>query len=333
MKKSLLFALATIPFALFAADDGPHALVAKIERLDPAFDKLVAPGATIEKLAEGFRWSEGPVWHDGGVVFSDVLANTAYRWKPGAAQAEIYLRPSGLVGAQPGFRETGSNGLARDAQGRLLLCQHGERRVARFENGTFTTVADKFEGKRFNSPNDLAVRKSGEIYFTDPPYGLEGIDKSPLREIPFHGVYRVGTDGKVSLVTKSIAYPNGIAFSPDEKILYVAVSDSAATRVAAFDVKADGTVANERVFFNAQPLKEKGGPGLCDGLKVDHAGNLWCTGPGGVLVISRAGKLLGVLNTGEPTANCAWGDDGSTLYIAANYFLVRVKTLTKGAGW
>ena len=333
MKKSLLFAFATIPFAVFAADDGPHALVAKIERLDPAFDKLVAPGATIEKIAEGFRWSEGPVWHDGGVVFSDVLANTAYRWKPGAAQAEIYLRPSGLVGAQPGFRETGSNGLARDAQGRLLLCQHGERRVARFENGTFTTVADKFEGKRFNSPNDLAVRKSGEIYFTDPPYGLEGIDKSPLREIPFHGVYRVGTDGKVSLVTKSIAYPNGIAFSPDEKILYVAVSDSAATRVAAFDVKADGTVANERVFFNAQPLKEKGGPGLCDGLKVDHAGNLWCTGPGGVLVISRAGKLLGVLNTGEPTANCAWGDDGSTLYITANYFLVRVKTLTKGAGW
>ncbi len=333
MKKSLLFALATIPFALFAADDGPHALVAKIERLDPAFDKLIAPGATIEKLAEGFRWSEGPVWHDGGVVFSDVLANTAYRWKPGAAQAEIYLRPSGLMSAQPGFRETGSNGLSRDAQGRLLLCQHGERRVARFENGTYTTVADKFEGKRFNSPNDLAVRKSGEIYFTDPPYGLEGIDKSPLREIPFHGVYRVAMDGKVSLVTKSIAYPNGIAFSPDDKILYVAVSDSAATRVVAFDVKSDGTVANERVFFDAQALKEKGGKGLCDGMKVDRAGNLWCTGPGGVLVISPKGKLLGVLNTGEPTANCAWGDDGSTLYITANYFLVRVKTLTKGAGW
>ena len=333
MKKSFLLALAAIPFALFAADDGPHTLVAKIERLDPAFDKLVAPGATIEKLAEGFRWSEGPVWHDGGVVFSDVLANTAYRWKPGAAQAEIYLRPSGLMSAQPGFRETGSNGLARDAQGRLLLAQHGERRVARFENGTFTTVADKFEGKRFNSPNDLAVRKSGEIYFTDPPYGLEGIDKSPLREIPFHGVYRVAPDGKVSLVTKNIAYPNGIAFSPDQKHLYVAVSDSAATRVVAFDVKSDGTVANERVFFNAQPLKEKGGKGLCDGLKVDRAGNLWCTGPGGVLVISPKGKLLGVLNTGEPTANCAWGDDGSTLYITANYFLVRVKTLTKGAGW
>ena len=331
IKPSLLLAL--LPLCVFAADDKPHPFVAKIERLDPAFDKLVAPGAQIEKLAEGFRWSEGPVWLDGGVVFSDVLANTAYRWKPGAAQAEIYLRPSGLMSAQPGFRETGSNGLARDAQGRLLLAQHGERRVARFENGTFTTVADKFEGKRFNSPNDLAVRKSGEIYFTDPPYGLEGIDKSPLREIPFHGVYRVAPDGKVSLVTKNIAYPNGIAFSPDQKHLYVAVSDAAATRVVAFDVKSDGTVANERVFFNAQPLKEKGGKGLCDGLKVDRAGNLWCTGPGGVLVISPKGKLLGVLNTGEPTANCAWGDDGSTLYITANYFLLRVKTLTKGAGW
>ncbi len=333
MKKSLLLALAVVPCALFAADDKPHPFVWKIERLDPAFDQLVAPGAKIEKLAEGFRWSEGPVWFDGGVVFSDVLANTAYRWKEGMTRAEVFLRPSGLMQAKPGFRETGSNGLARDAQGRLLLCQHGERRVARFENGTYSTIADRYEGKRFNSPNDLAVRTGGDIYFTDPPYGLEGIDKSPLREIPFHGVYRVAPDGKVTLLTKSIAYPNGIAFSPDEKTLYVAVSDAVATRVVAFDVQADGTIAKERVFFNAQPLRKPGVKGGCDGLKVDRAGNLWATGPGGVLVISTAGKLLGVLNTGEPTANCAWGDDGSTLYIAANYFLVRVKTLTKGAGW
>ena len=176
------------------------------------------------------------------------------------------------------------------------------------------------------------MRRNGDIYFTDPPYGLEGIDKSPLREIPFHGVYRVAPDGKVTLLTQGIQFPNGIAFSPDEKLLYIAVSGSA-TRVLVFDVQADGSMANERVFFNPQSLRGPGVKGGCDGLKVDRAGNVWTTGPGGVLAVSPAGKLLGRLNTHEPTANCAWGDDGSTLYITANCFLVRVKTLTKGAGW
>ena len=321
------------PILAFAADDKPHPFVGSIERLDPAFDKLVATDAKIEKLAEGFRWSEGPTWYEGGVVFSDVLANIAYRWKPGMTKAEVFLNPSGLLTPKPGFRESGSNGLNRDAQGRLLLAQHGERQVARWENGKFTTLADRFEGKRFNSPNDLAVRKSGEIYFTDPPYGLEGIVDSPLREIPFAGVYRLATDGKVTLLTKNLNFPNGIGFSPDEKTLYVAVSDSKATRVVAFDVKADGTLANERTFFDAQARAAAGLKGLCDGLKVDRDGNVWATGPGGVQVLSPAGKLLGVINTNEPTGNCCWGDDGSTLYITANYFLVRVKTKTKGAGW
>lgn len=194
-------------------------------------------------------------------------------------------------------------------------------------------MADRFEGKRFNSPNDLAVRRNGEIYFTDPPYGLTGVDQSPLREIPFHGVYRVALDGRVTLLTAGIKFPNGIAFSPDEKRLYVAVSDPAATRVVVFDVQRDGTLANERVFFNAQPLKGRGVKGGCDGLKVDRAGNVWTTGPGGVLVLSAGGKLLGRINPHEPTANCAWGDDGATLYITANCFLLRVPTLTRGAGW
>ncbi|MEO7414350.1 MAG: SMP-30/gluconolactonase/LRE family protein [Opitutaceae bacterium] len=331
MKKLALLML--LPIATFAADQGPHPFVGKIERLDPAFDKLIAPNAQIEKLAEGFRWSEGPTWYDGGVVFSDVLANTAYRWKAGMTKAEVFLKPSGLLSAKPGFREPGSNGLNVDKQGRLLLAQHGERQIARWEKGKFTTIADKFEGKRFNSPNDMAVRKSGEIYFTDPPYGLEGIVDSKLRETPFAGVYRIGTDGKVTLLTKTINFPNGIGFSPDEKTLYVAVSDDKATRVVAFDVKADGTLEKERTFFDAQSRVKAGLPGLCDGLKVDRDGNVWATGPGGVMVLSPAGKLLGVINTNEPTGNCCWGDDGSTLYITANYFLVRVKTLTKGAGW
>ncbi len=344
MKISVVFALwcSLVPLGSFAADDGPHPFKGAIERLDPAFDRLVAPGAEIEKLAEGFRWSEGPTWYDGGVVFSDVLANTAYRWKADATAgkvtgAEVFLQPSGQLTPTPGFRETGSNGLSRDAQGRLLLCQHGERRVARWEGavggGKFTALADRFEGKRFNSPNDLAVRKNGDIYFTDPPYGLQGIDKSPLRELPFAGVYRVAPEGKVTLLTKSLNFPNGIGFSPDERTLYVAVSDGAAPRIMAYDVQADGLLANERVFLNAAPLRAPGLKGSCDGLKVDRAGNVWATGPGGVLVISPAGKLLGRINTGEPTGNCCWGDDGSTLYITANYFLVRVKTLTKGAGW
>ena len=305
-----------------------------IERFAPAFDKLIAPGAQIEKLARGFMWSEGPVWLDGALVFSDVPRNTAYRWKEGMTKAEVFLQPSGMTGAPPDAYAQGSNGLARDAKGQLILCQHGDRRVARMTApGEFETVADKFEGKRFSSPNDLAIRKNGDIFFTDPPYGLKGLNASPLKEIPFNGVYRVTPDGTVTLLTKDLTFPNGIAFSPDEKILYVAVSDPKHTSIAAFDVKDDGTIGNERMFFDAEALKKPALKGACDGLKVDRDGNVWTTGPGGVLVVSPGGKLLGRINTGQPTANCNWGDDGSTLYITANMFLVRVKTLTKGAGW
>jgi gluconolactonase len=329
--KFLLPLLAVSASALGA--DAPE-FNGSIERFDPAFDKLIAPDAKIEKLAGGFTWSEGPVWFDGGIVFSDVPKNTAFRWKEGMAKAEIFLQPSGMTGTPTEAREQGSNGLARDAKGQLILCQHGDRRVARMvAPGKFETVADKYEGKRFSSPNDLAIRKNGDIYFTDPPYGLKGLNDSPMKEIPFNGVYRVTPEGKVTLLTKDLTFPNGIAFSPDEKILYVAISDPRHTRVAAFDVKDDGTIANERTFFDAETVKKPGLKGGCDGMKVDKEGNVWTTGPGGVLVISREGKLLGRINTGQPTANCNWGDDGSTLYITANMFLVRVKTLTKGAGW
>ncbi|HEY1109698.1 MAG TPA: SMP-30/gluconolactonase/LRE family protein [Opitutaceae bacterium] len=337
MKRTLLaaalLALAATPLAMSADKKAAPVFNGRIERFDPALDQLLAADAKMEKLAEGFTWSEGPVWMGTELIFSDVPQNTAYRWKPGMTTAEIFLKPSGLLTPTPGFREPGSNGLTRDAQGRLLLCQHGERRVARYENGKFTSLADRWEGKRFNSPNDLAVKKNGDIYFTDPSYGLEGINNSPLKEIPFNGVYRLGTDGKVTLLDKNLTFPNGIAFSPDEKILYVGVSDSKATRLVAYDVQPDGTIANGRTFFDAQPLLKDGNRGLVDGLKIDRHGNVWSSGPGGILIISPAGKLLGRLNTGQPTANCNWGDDGSALYITANMFLVRVKTTTKGAGW
>jgi len=321
--------LALFPATLLAADFTP-----KIERLDPALDGLLAPEVAIEKLAEGFNWSEGPTWFQNSVVFSDVPENIIYQWKAGATVATVFMKPSGMLKPVEGFREQGSNGLGVDAQGRLLICQHGERRVARVEkDGTQTALADKFEGKRFNSPNDLALRKNGDLYFTDPPYGLEGLNQSPLKELDFNGVFRLTPDGKVSAMVKDLTFPNGLGFSPDEKTLYVAVSDGQAPRIMAYDVQADGTVANGRVFFDAKAFVAPDRKGMPDGLKIDAQGNLWATGPGGVLIISPTGKLLGTVLTGQATGNCAWGDDGSTLYITADMFLYRVKTKTKGAGW
>ncbi|MDQ3566026.1 MAG: SMP-30/gluconolactonase/LRE family protein, partial [Pseudomonadota bacterium] len=293
---------------------------------------LIPPDAQIEKLCEGFNWSEGPVWKDGAVLFSDVPENVVYQWKPGETKAAVFLKPSGLLKPTPGFREQGSNGLALDAEGRLILCQHGERRVARLNaDGTQTALADKFEGKRFNSPNDLAFRKNGDIHFTDPPYGLEKLNDSPLKEIPFNGVYRRTPDGKVTLLTREIGFPNGIAFSPDEKTLYVA--DSKELKIFAFDVQPDGATTKQRVLFDAMPLRKPDRKGSCDGMKVDKDGNLWATGPGGVLILTPAGKHLGTILTGEATANCAWGDGGSTLYMTADMFLCRIRTATKGAGY
>lgn len=306
----------------------------RIERFDPAFDKLVAADANIEKLADGVTWAEGPVWFDGGIVFSDVPKNVIYRWQEGWDNKRVFLRPSGQTTAAPGFREPGSNGLTVDRQGRLLLCQCGERRIGRWEpEHGYASIAERYDGKRFNTPNDLAVARNGAIYFTDPPYGFEKGTDSPLRETPWHGVYRVATDGTVTLLTKSINYPNGIAFSPDEKTLYIGSTENGHAHIEAFDVQADGTLANERLFFDAQPMSRPDLPGSCDGMKVDHDGNVWTSGPGGILVITPAGKLIGRLDTGVPTANCNWGDDGGTLYITANHWLLRVKTLTKGNGW
>jgi gluconolactonase len=195
-------------------------------------------------------------------------------------------------------------------------------------DGKFETIADKFDGKRFNSPNDLAIRRNGDIYFTDPPYGLDKLNDSPLKELPYNGVFRVTPKGEVSLLTKDISFPNGIAFSPDEKTLYVA--DSKELKIYAFDVKADGAVENKRMFFDATPLQKPDRKGSCDGMKVDARGNLWTTGPGGVLIIDQQGKHLGSILTGEATANCAWGEGGSVLYMTADMFVCRVQTTTKG---
>ena len=307
--------------------------VGNVERLDPALDALVAPDARIQVLASGYKWSEGPVWTSGALLFSDVPSNVVWRWKEGAG-ATMFLRPSGYTGRVPRGGEMGSNGLAVDAEGRLTLCQHGDRRIARWDPAAkkFETVADRYEGKRFNSPNDVVVRPSGDVYFSDPIYGLEGHEKDPKREIPWSGVYRKPASGKgdVQLLDKEMTYPNGLAFSPDGKTLYVSQSDPNQAIWVAFDVTPDGGVKNRRVFFDATAAAKAGKKGLPDGMKIDVAGNLFATGPGGVYVITPAGKHLGTIVTGEPTANCAFGDDGQTLYMTANDKLTRVRLRTRG---
>ena len=328
--------------AALAADPVP-AFQGSIERLDPALDALLSPDAQIEVLASGFNWSEGPVWKEGGIVFSDVPENTVFGWKEGEKAASVVLKPSGNFTGEG----QGSNGLAVDAQGRLVLCQHGERRLARQEkDGKFTVLADNFQGKRFNSPNDLVISSQGTIFFTDPPYGMK---KGTTPDAPYHGIYAVHPDaGQTTppmLLIDDIQWPNGIALSPDEKTLYIAVSDKDNTRIMAYDLAPQGKEGvagiingvvipkprNGRELFNAQKLKSADRKGGCDGLKVDSQGNLWTTGPGGVLILDKNGRHLGSILTGQATANCAWGGkDKSTLYITADMFLLRVKTRVKG---
>ena len=302
-----------------------------VEVLDPALHSILPAAAKIEKLAAGFQWTEGPVWLRNGqaLLFSDIPRNTVYRWKEGMGITE-FLKPSGYTGSVPRGGEVGANGLTLDLGQRLVLCQQGDRRVARLEkDGTFTVLAEYYKNRRFNSPNDLVYRRNGDLYFTDPPYGLEKRNEDPLKELVFNGVYRLSRSGQLDLLTRDLTFPNGLAFSPDEKTLYVAVSDPAKPVVMAYDVKPDGTIANGRVFFDVSPLT-KDRPGLPDGMKVDGKGNVFTTGPGGVLILSPKGKHLGTILTGQPTANCAWGDDGSMLYITSNTNLLRVKTVTKG---
>jgi gluconolactonase len=311
----------------------PYPAYGSIERLDPALDALLSADAHMERLADGFNWSEGPVWSKSGgyVLFSDIPRNSIFKWKDGEG-ISLFLKPSGFSSETFDGREPGSNGLMFDSDGRLVLCQHGNRQVARLadDGKSFITIAGQYDGKRLNSPNDLVFDTNGNLFFTDPPYGLPNGVESALG---FQGVYRVTPDGKITLLTKELERPNGIALSPDEKTLYVANSHGPRPIIMAFDLKTDGTIGPGRVFFDSGHLASSERPGGMDGMAVDQHGNLWATGPGGILILDPKGKHLGSLLTGVPTANCTFGDDGSTLYITANHSLVRIRTNAKGLGF
>ena len=328
-----LAAIALLLAALLPAQ-APYPAMGKILREDPRLDGLLAPDAKLEVIASGFAWSEGPVWIRAGgyLLFSDIPRNSVMKWKEGEP-VSVYLKPSGYTGEGAYSAEPGSNGLLVDKQGRLILCEHGDRRIARLgPAGRKRTLADKYEGHRFNSPNDAVFKSNGDLYFTDPAYGLPKQFDDPTREIDFCGVYRVTPDGAVTLMTRDLARPNGIAFSPDEKTLYVSQSDPTRAIWMAFPVAADGTLGKGRVFADVTALVGKL-PGLPDGMKIDRDGNLWATGPGGLHIFAPDGTRLGRIDTGQRTSNCNWGDDGSTLYITADSYLCRIRTKTKGLGW
>lgn len=276
------------------------------------FERLVLPGAKIERVAGGFSFTEGPAWSkDGYLIFSDIPAGIIRKWEPDGKVTIL------------NHRSGNANGLTFDAKGRLIACEHGNRRVTRTElDGSTTVIADKYEGRRLNSPNDLVVKSDGSIYFTDPPYGVRPED----RDLSFQGVYRVVPGGKVTLLTKEMKGPNGLAFSPDEKTLYVADS-SERRHIKAFDVDADGTLKSGRVFaaFKA------GAEGPPDGMTVDTKGNVWSTGPGGIWVFNSAGAHLGTINIPQVAANCAWGnEDGKALYVTASTAIYRIQTEAVG---
>src|SRR6185437_10717501 len=339
----LAFAIAW-PTAMRGDDKNAAKTLGTIERLDPAFDQLIGRDAKLEVLATGHAWTEGPLWvpKDGGyLLFSDIPPNRIYKWQQGKGES-IFMEPSGGTAKDAAqLKEPGSNGLILDPEGRLVMCEHGDRRVSRLDSWdgkAKTTLAHLYKGKRLNSPNDGVFKSNGDLYFTDPPYGRslrkpKGDDEFPDRDLDFCGVYRVSKDGKLTLLTKEMSRPNGIAFSPDEKTLYVANSDPAKAIWMAFPVKDDGTLGKGKVFRDVTKSVGKDKPGLPDGMKVDAKGNVFATGPGGVLVFTPDGKHLGTIATGVPTSNCAWGDDGSMLYVTADKALTRIKTKTKGKGF
>ena len=332
-RRTILAGMAALPFvpALARAET-----VGAITRFDLGLDAVLDVKSPIEVLASGYKWAEGPVWvRDGGyLLFSDVPANICYKWQAGQGVSE-FLNPSGLAGPIPtGVREGGSNGLAIDARGRLIMADSGTRAVAAVDLKTKakTILANKYGGKRFNSCNDVAIHRNGTIYFTDPPYGLSDGDTSPLKEIAFNGVYRIDRQGEVRLIADDLSRPNGVALSPDHQTLYVTTSDEKRPHILAYPLDIDGGVSGEpRIFHDFSAELARKLPGLPDGIKVAKSGHVFSSGPGGIYVLSPEGKQLGLIATGKAIANCNFGEDGKSLFLTSSDTIARVKL--KLSGW
>jgi len=338
-----LAALPLLPGIAYAAGEGT------ITRLDPELDTLLDIESPLEAIASGIQWAEGPVWiRDGAVtggaaggasafdrsylLFSDPPANVAYRWD--GKETKPFLVPSGLAGPIPkGVREAGSNGMIQGRKGELLMADSGTRAIAAvdLETKEKTILAGKYEGKRFNSCNDLVQAKNGAIYFTDPPYGFTEGDQSPLKELPFNGVYRLDTNGTVHLIESKLTRPNGIGLSPDQRTLYVSVSDDAAPYTWAYSLGDDGLATGRKIFLDHRAGTAAGLQGHADGMKVAASGHLYASGPGGIHVVAPDGRRLGLISTGKKAANCCFGEDGKTLFITSSDQVFRLRL--RASGW
>jgi len=329
MKKitALAFLLSQFLF-VFAQEDKPG--TGTIEFISKELSKLINKDAKIEIVADGFQFTEGPLWiaKEQMLLLSDVPGNTIYKWTE-ANGKEVYVKPGGYTDTAKRGGFMGPNGLTLSKDGKLMVCQHGDRRVAIMDaplnapQSKFITVADAYNGKRLNSPNDLFLTAGGDLYFTDPSYGLEKGARDPKKEIAYQGVYKVDKAGTVTLLVDSIEAPNGIAIFPDGKTLLVANSDNRKKMWYAYDIASNGSLANGRVFYDVSNEKGAGG---CDGLKIDSKGNVFATGPGGIWIFTRAGKLIGKIKiNGTSVANCAFSADGKTIYLTATKYLLRVK--------
>jgi endo-1,4-beta-xylanase len=311
--------------------------IGRITAYDPSFHAIVPEGARIEKIADGFTWSEGPTWIRNGdyLLFTDVPENTLYRWSEHDGLS-VFLRPSGYAGPELDMlREAGANGLHAEPDGTVLLADSGSRLVARFDpvSKRKTPLVTHFDGHRFNSPNDVVRRSDGVIFFTDPPYGLKGINESPVKELRFNGVFRLDPDGSVHLVDDGLSFPNGVELSPDGRTLYVSNADGERPIWMSYSLDDQGEVTSKRIFADATDLVAQNAPGLPDGMAMAADGTLFATGPGGVLVFSPDGRRLGRIETGSAIANCAFGDDGRTLYVTSHTFVARVRINPVGLGF
>ena len=294
-------------------------------------DAIIDSHAKVEIIAEGFDWCEGPLWVEQQkmLLFSDVPKNIIYKWTEEKGK-EVYLTPSGYTGTIPRGGETGSNGLVLNKTGKLVICQHGNRQMAVMNSGlqnpkpVFTTLANNYQGKKFNSPNDAVYNSNGDLFFTDPPYGLEKNMDDPLKEIPFQGVYKIRKTGALVLLTDSITRPNGIAITPDQKTLIIANSDPLKPYWYAYDFGAGDQLINPRIFYDASEAA-KSEAGMPDGLKIDKKGNVFATGPGGVWIFNKKGKVLGKIKFDGLTSNCSLSADEKTIYITADMYVLRVK--------